>query len=378
MNILMLYEGYDEYTVQLWSNIKKKDPDCRISLLTTKNDVDKYKKRIILESGEHIYAESDRSPYLPINCRSVIRSLPRFDVIHITYMELKWGILARDLRRKCNKLVISVGGGDLYEASVIPHKRYILSRIVKRADIISSENTQTKVFFDSIYGKLSGNIPHNIVRFGVDVIDAIKDYENTDIDRIKKQWGLPIDRIIVMLGHNGAKQHQHMDMIDSISRMDQKVIDKCHFVIPMTYALPYKEYRSDVEDKIRNVTDHYTILDEYLNVVQMAEVTMVTDIMVHVQTTDQLSSTMMAHLYNGNVVIAGAWLPYDDIKEAGIVIYDVSTVEDLAIELASVVVGLDKYKQECKNNKEKVYKFSSWEYCADKWMDLYNGTREGV
>lgn len=374
----MLYEGYDEYTVQLWSNIKKKNPDCRISLLTTKNDVKKYKERINLEDGEEIYAESDRWPYLPLNTRSIIRKLPRFDIIHITYMELKWGVLAHELRKKCDKLIISIGGGDLYEASVITHKRLVLSRLVKRADMISSENTQTKAFFDAVYGKVSAQIPHSVVRFGVDVIDAISGYSSKDPNKIKQMWGLPTDRIIVMLGHNAALQHQHIRMIDSISHMSSDMIDKCHFVIPMTYGIPYDGYRTLVENSIKKLTDHYTILDKYLSVVQMAEVTMATDIMIHVQTTDQLSSTMMAHLYNGNIVIAGSWLPYDDIKKAGILFFDVDTVEDLAGELTSVVDNLSTYKRKCEANKDRVYAFSSWEFCADKWMDLYGCAREGA
>lgn len=372
MRILFLYEGYDEYTVQLWNNIRNKNPHARMSLLTTKGSEEKYKARIDLRDGEQIYTELDRWAWFPISSLFAIRSMPHFDIIHITYMELKWGILASTLKRKCDKLIISVGGGDLYESSVKLRKRIILSRLVRRANLISSENTQTRKKFSEIYKIQSRNTEHRIVRYGVNVIDAINCHNGDNIVSVKKKWGIPTDRIIVMLGHNGFRQHQHLKMIEAVGKMESDVLDRCFFVIPMTYGVSSGEYKNEVKDAISQLTDKYVILEKFLNVDQMAEITMMTDIMIHIQTSDQLSSTMMAHLYNGNVVLAGSWLPYDDIKKAGIRIFDIDSVYELTEKLKDAVKRLDEYKSLCTRNRDAVYCFSSWEACVDSWMDMYD------
>ena len=104
---------------------------------------------------------------------------------------------------------------------------------------------------------------------------------------------------------------------------------------------------------------------------------LMTDVMIHVQTTDQLSSTMMAHLYNGNVVLAGSWLPYSDIKKKGIKLYDVDGFEDLGSKLQDVVENISEYKNTCEANKQKVYEFSSWEYCIRDWYNIYDNLVNG-
>ena len=175
-----------------------------------------------------------------------------------------------------------------------------------------------------------------------------------------------------MLGHNGFRQHQHLKMIEAVGKMESDVLDRCFFVIPKTYGVSSGEYKNEVKDAISQLTDKYVILEKFLNVDQMAEITMMTDIMIHIQTSDQLSSTMMAHLYNGNVVLAGSWLPYDDIKKAGIRIFDIDSVYELTEKLKDAVKRLDEYKSLCTRNRDAVYCFSSWEACVDSWMDMYD------
>ena len=103
----------------------------------------------------------------------------------------------------------------------------------------------------------------------------------------------------------------------------------------------------------------------------MAEIEKTTDIMLHVQTTDQLSSAMLSHMYNGNVVIAGEWLPYNELREKGIFFISVKDIDDISSAVEEVVNNPDEYRTRCMDNRSKVYAMSSWRRSADDWYETY-------
>jgi spore maturation protein CgeB len=104
----------------------------------------------------------------------------------------------------------------------------------------------------------------------------------------------------------------------------------------------------------------------------MAKYAGCSDILIHVQTTDQLSSKMLQEMYAGSVVIAGSWLPYQQLFDDGIYFVSIDSIDELADTLTYVIGHLDEYKEKCKGNKDKVYKMSSWNNVADKWMRMWN------
>ena len=105
---------------------------------------------------------------------------------------------------------------------------------------------------------------------------------------------------------------------------------------------------------------------------KMAEYALVSDIMVHVQTTDQLSSTMLEEMYAGSVVVAGSWLPYASLHNKGIFFLDTDSIDGLSGILEEVIVNIDEYKLKCKDNASLVYENSSWESVSGKWYNMWN------
>ena len=311
-----------------------------------------------------------------------IKKLPQFGVIQALWMELSWGTFAYYLKKKAKGLYVEVGGSDLYRESERPILRLAQKNLIRHADIISSENEQTKDFFYKVYGNWTKKIPHRIVRFGVDIIDDLAELKDVSDNNcrniIRSKWNIPDDKCIIMLGYNRNRAHQHIDLINALRRVDKKLIEKCFFIIPMTYGPDDSDYCESVEDAIKSLTSQYIILERFMNSREMAETVVLTDILIHVQTTDQLSSTMMAHLYNGNIVIAGKWLPYSGIKEADIQFWDVDNVADLKDVIPDIVLNIDHYKAICLDNDKKAYSFSSWECCAKDWFNIYEILSEGI
>lgn len=372
IKVLVLCSFYSSYVTQLCWYMKKFYPQIEYSLLTNKDAVAEYENEA--DGIQDIYY------YVTTKTRLFyhqIDSIPSFDIIHSLWMEPVWGINAHRLKRKAKYWFNSVGGSDLYRFSNQILTRTLQKRIIRYSDWISSENIQTREYFYRVYGQKFRRIEHSICRFGVDIIDYIKQFKQSG--NIPKTISLefPDEKIIVLCGTNASENHQHFAMIDAISKMNREQRNKCHFVFPMTYPGGKESYIKKVEERISQITDSFTILTRYMNVCEMAELSMHTDIMLHVQTTDQLSSAMISHMYNGNIVIAGEWLPYGTLQEEGVFFLKVNKIAELTFKIGEVIENFDYYKEKCFGNEKAVYRLSSWEMASAKWMEIYTSLMKG-
>ena len=370
MNILLLCSYESTYVTQLWENIKKCCPGIRLSLLTKSSAENYYQSRIMLKEGENIYVYQSAAIGSWLDTERIIRKLPEFDIIHSLWMEKPWGWHAGTLKSKAKYWFCSVGGSDLYRDSRKKVCKAYQINILNHSDWFSSENVETKKEFIKIYGKKYEKIPHTINRFGVDIFDAIEE-RKTGKKEQKRAFDIPKDKVVVCCGYNANPAHQHLKMISSFSRLPQDIIRKLFFVFPMTYSAVECGYIEKVRSAIQEVTNSFIILEDFMSTEEMAEVVQATDVMIHVQTTDQMSSTMLAHMYNGNVVIAGAWLPYHSLKERGVYFIDVNEVDEVGAVLADVAENCEAYKKKCENNEDLVYSMSSWDVCEKEWIAVY-------
>lgn len=367
IKILILCTHESTYVLQLYTYMKKYYPHIRYSLLTKKSAEAYYRGHLNLETDEAIYSFGAHD-YL---CYLEARKLPFFDIIHSLWMEQFWGEAAGVLRRKCNAWFCSVGGSDLYRQSNNNFFRFLQKRIINRADWISSEGEETRTYFEKVYGTKGCSTPHTIIRYGVDILDCFEKLCNANMIDVKKKYEIPVNKIVIMCGTNARKEHQHMKMLDAIEKLPLEILKKCCLLIPMTYC-GTEEYIDRVRKRANTVISDSVVLTRFLSTEEMAEIAEITDIMVHVQTTDQLSSAMLSHMYCGNVVIAGSWLPYDTLRNKGIEFISIDSVSELTEQLEKVISNMEQWKNLCKKNAEIVYKMSSWEYSAKEWYYVYD------
>ena len=366
MKVLILCTYQSTYVVQLYSYVKKYYQDVHYSLFTQDKVKDYYIGKICKDVDEAIYSFGNHE-YL---CGVVASKLPYFDIIHSLWIERFWGEHATIFRRKCKYWLCSVGGSDVYRDSKKMIYRMLQKRVIHRADWISSEGTQTQDYFNELYGNLGETKNHSIIRFGVDILDAIDKMENISKEELRKKYKIPSDKVVLMCGTNARKEHQHVEMLHAIAQMPQEIKNRIFLLLPMTYGGD-KDYIDEIS-KLAQKIGKTRVLTDFLNTKEMAEVAKLTDILIHVQTTDQLSSAMLSHMYVGNVVIAGAWLPYDDLKNRGIEFFEVAKISELSNTIPKIIESFDDIIIKCKDNKNKVHDISSWEKSAKEWYNLYS------
>lgn len=367
MKILILCTYESTYVLQLYMYMKKYYPHIRYSIFTKKESESYYREHLLLENDEAIYSFGSHD-YL---CRREARKLPHFEIIHSLWMEQFWGESADILSQKCDAWLCSVGGSDLYRQSSNMLFKFLQKRIIKHASWISSESEETKQCFEKVYGIKDSETPHTIIRYGVDILDSFEKLQIVDSDSIKKKYGIPVNKTVIMCGTNARKEHQHMEMLDEIAHLSKDLLENCCLLIPMTYG-GTEEYINSIQMKAFSITNNSVILKVFLTTDEMAEIAAITDIMVHIQTTDQLSSAMLSHMFCGNIVIAGSWLPYDTLRSKGIEFISIDKISELTEQLEEVISNMKHWKNLCKKNAEIVYNMSSWENSAKEWYYVYD------
>lgn len=272
-----------------------------------------------------------------------------------------------DLLIELNKKVkITIWGSDFYRS---PIKRKEKQReYYKKVDVIHICTVGMKNDFINYYKDFENKI--RIAHFGIFQFEVIKELLKIHtITAIKKQFGLPTDKLVITCGSNGIEQQQHSLIIDAIYKLPANVKKGLFLLIPMTNGYD-KQYKDALEKKIMNLGCDYKFLIENLSVEDICKLRIGTDITINIQTTDAFSASIQEHVYAKNLLIVGDWLPYDKLKEYDI-FYKKTSIENLNATLKLAISNYSNLKETCKYNTEKISKMSSWNYVVKNWKAIY-------
>jgi glycosyltransferase involved in cell wall biosynthesis len=355
--ILIFAKFYSVYTKQLVENLHKKYKDIEVSILTGAKET---KNMINNESIAHIYYFESMQ-----DINDILHKLPQYDVAQLLWIEEIWVYFTEEIRAKFKKLNICVGGSDFYRAS--KYDLLYKEKLIEYADNISAETPQTISDFALFYSLKSEKI--KLLPFGLEVINYIN-LDKISNEEIRKKFKIPLDKIIVTCGHNAIQAHQHLKLIECLKGIKQEIKDRVVFVFPMTYPSNRVEYINQVRQKLEKFRLPYVIITDFMDFRLMAQYAQISDIMIHVQTTDQLSSTMLEEMYAGSIVITGDWLPYKILHDRNLFFLDANSIQDAVDKMEDVISNIKIYKQKCVANKEIIWKYHSWDSLVSKWYEL--------
>lgn len=359
--VLIYCLSFSVYTKQLIENMSKRYQNIEFSLLTKTKE---YKEKIVVNKLKHIYYFQTLS-----DLKTILEKLPVYDAMQLLWIEWEWSYFYRLIRSKTRKLNLNVGGSEFYRAD--KRKRDFKKKLIACADGITAETDGTIQEFREYYRNEVGN-KISLLPFGIEVLDSIDSNKNKNIDEFKRKYHIPLNKVVVTCGHNANEAHKHIEIIDALNKLSKYIKQEIVCVFPMTYPNGRNEYISKIDNQLKEFDYEYVILTDFMDFQEMAEYALISDIMIHVQTTDQLSSTMLEEMYAGSVVIAGSWLPYKSLHEMGIYFLDVDMISDVTAVLEDVVSNMNTYKEKCKGNAELVWQHSSWDILAPKWRALWN------
>lgn len=293
--------------------------------------------------------------------KSIIKE-NNFDIINIHVSRWFYLIILPWLIKQ--KLVITFYGSDFYRTSNFI--KNIQKLLYKKAHVITFTNPLTKNSFIEYYKDFKNK--SYVCRFGLKTLEFID--KNRDINKkeLRKYLGYDLEKIIVTCGYNSTKEQQHEKIINNLIKLQKEILEKVQFVFPMTYGdIIHKE---KIKSILNQTNLDYIVLEEFLYREDNANIKLASDIMINILETDSFSGSMQEFLYANNIIITGAWLPYEVFDNAGIQYVKIDDINELYLELKKIIDS-DIQTFNISKNKNIISKLSLWNNTIESWVDAY-------
>ena len=99
------------------------------------------------------------------------------------------------------------------------------------------------------------------------------------------------------------------------------------------------------------------------------------DYFIQLQPTDVLSGSMLEYLCAGNIVITGAWLPYDILKADNVRFYEVNAISDISMKLLELLRNHETIKHDVEGNYFLIKDKYQWSNMIKDWIKAYKNEK---
>lgn len=291
-----------------------------------------------------------------------------YDVVHVLYCIQDLMLMRHTLRSASPHIVLTVFGSDFYRLS--EWRRRWFGPVYRSADFVTSNNSRALEEIGVVYALTPKQL--RMCRFGFNALDTLNTFKEIPRHASRAKLQLPEDKVVICIGYNYDPIQQHLAILKSIESEPSLKANQenLFFLIPMTYGTDAL-YKEQLTEALGRFPFQYATIEHFLSEEENAHLRKAPDIMIQLQKSDSLSASTQEHMFAGNVVITGSWLPYDDMREAGIYFLTVNTPEEIGKALVSCIENLPEEQRRGRNNPELIFEMSSWEANLSSWLDLY-------
>jgi hypothetical protein len=293
----------------------------------------------------------------------------RYNLVNIHYFTLFAFFLFPVYKKIGLKIMITPWGSDVYR---IPYKfqKLLAKYAFKTADYISVHPIKFKKDIKDILYLSDSQIVD--IEFGSKIIDTIQEiYNDQSKETIKDEWGLP-EKYLIACGYNGNPAHNHLEIINAFKKIKTHITKDVCLVFPFTYGSNV-EYYNKVKQELDSLKICYKIYDSFLSDVDMAKLRIITDMFIHVQTSDSYSASLQEYLLTDTKVINGSWLRYPDFEKSGMPYYLLDSFQELP-ELIIRILGGDNSVVINQQLKNVIIK-NGWNSRVKGWYNFYLSQR---
>ncbi len=251
------------------------------------------------------------------------------------------------------KTVCTFWGSDLMRSTGVSNVFYV-KKALESANAITVQTPELAEILYCKYGR-KFNSKLTTLRFtlGIKIFDEIDAYrENISlINDFKKKHSIPLDKVVVALGHNAFPENNHLLMIEQIKTIPKEIAGKFIFLLHLGYG-GNKRHINLLQEIAEKENDlQFIIINEFFNEKETALLRLSTDLLIQMPISDALSAAMTEVIYAGNTAITGAWLPYGILRRNGIIFLEIESFTELPNTILKFLSNRQKGKKENNNAK---------------------------
>lgn len=274
------------------------------------------------------------------------------------------------------RYICTFWGSDLMRKTGVSNVFYV-EKALKRATQITVQTPEMAEMLYCKYGR--GIMPKTkSLLFTIDerIFQEIDDLNNNEeeISQFKEDYGIPINKTVVAIGHNAFQENNHLKIINALEKLNPKVLKQCVFILHLSYG----GNQAYIDELIQLGKSHkqltFVVIQDFLGPKKIALLRISTDILVQMPISDALSGAMTEVLYAGNIVIAGSWLPYGFFRRSKLWYYEADDFSNLPSLLTAMVQEKERHRENNKDNRENIRQYFFPTNTTPQWIKLFDST----
>ncbi|MCR5340561.1 MAG: hypothetical protein K6E60_04365 [Saccharofermentans sp.] len=292
-----------------------------------------------------------------------------YDIVQVHFVRGDSSSMGRINRLFSKRLILSFWGSDLFRAENADTR---IKRALNAASAITMSTPEMEEKFHHLYGDRYDSKIHRL-GFGVKGLDVLQAMKAERSDLLHKYF-IPENKVIISIGYNKSQAQQHVKVLDVIHSFSKDIQAKIHIVLRLTYGSCEPGYVEKIKCYLSKLDCTYSLFENYLSDEEFAELTILTDVFIHAQTSDAQSASVSEHLYAGCLVLNPSWIKYSNLKDK-VFYLSFNDFNDLGSLLSENIVSKAEspYKDLLKENSKRIYELCSWKTAVQKWRSVYSG-----
>ncbi|MFJ8266842.1 hypothetical protein [Peribacillus asahii] len=295
-----------------------------------------------------------------------ISDLGYFDYCFVHFVDITKSKLIIRNKDYFKKIIPVFWGSDLLRNEKLESSSYRRLFQLSHKIVLNTENM--KKTFKKVYNtEFDRKVV--VIKFPLMSFEKLDQLQKTsNVEALKKDFGFPTDKFIVICGHAGYKEEQYEELIESLSKCKAEVKKKCYFVFLMTYGPSnLREYQNKIRNLIKENALDGMVMSDYMIQNEFLKLFICSDIYITTITTDAFSGVMQENLYSGAMLIYGKWLNYYELEESAIVARSIEKVKQVGNSLEEIVMNYDEIKPQLLSNRELISNISSPKSIKEMW-----------
>ncbi len=378
MKILLIVGAANDIFIYNYAKWMKKSMDCQIDVFefypsTQQGYNNEYYD--YLGSASHCGIPIVRKyidPYIKANNLVTYLKGKHYDIIHCHWIVSPL-VLVKNLKRYCTKLIMTFWGREYANMYLLEsNKRFRKHLDAFSKDVDAMINSKTS---ESL---LKSQIPHfkgnyYSASLGSAPVEALYNLMQTECRKDSKiALGIPTDKICVLIGYSGKQLHQHVSIIEELSKHNG-LKEKLHLLAPMTRGAN-SSYVETVQKMLKRAGYTYTLISgRFLSDIEMAQVRNSTDITLQFATTDGFSRSIIECLCAKSLMIYGDWLGYErHLKPNGFNGICVKSIKEGIEKIPEILNNFSQFEEMLQKNHESGKAKYLWSVCIKDWINAYN------
>lgn len=271
------------------------------------------------------------------------------------------------------KTICTFWGSDLMRFTGVANVFYV-KKALERATVITVQTPELSEILYCKYGrKFSVKLNNLLFTLKKEIFEEIDSNRDkiSNLNEFKIRYSIPLDKLVIALGHNAFSENNHLLMIKEIQKLPKEVSNKFVFLLHLGYG-GNGEYVQSLQEFVKKENElQFVIITDFFNTTETALLRLCTDLLIQMPISDALSAAMTEVLYAGNTALTGAWLPYGILRRNGIKFLEIEEFTEIPKFLKQFSLDHERLKNNNNDNPESIKNLLFPEITTPKWTRLF-------